>query len=217
MSELLVRHGVTDLRITQAAFGVEHTGRRTNMPRPLPRQPFRIGFIGTLVKHKGCHVLIEAFKSLPEGMAILKIFGNINEHPQYASELKQSVLDHKSIDFCGVFPNAKIEQIFDEFDVLVVPSLWYENTPLVLYSAQAARCPVVASNLPGIATVIQDKKNGLLFEPGNPRALSNQLLRLIHNPGLILSLSKNAIKPQSTANYVDKLLQIWSSPRSNNN
>jgi glycosyltransferase involved in cell wall biosynthesis len=49
-------------------------------------------------------------------------------------------------------------------DVLVVPSIWYENTPLVIYSAQAAGCPVIASNLGGIAEVKHHEDNGLLFK-----------------------------------------------------
>jgi glycosyltransferase involved in cell wall biosynthesis len=209
MSDLLVRHGVAAHRIFQAAFGVDFTGRQTNMPHPLPRQPFRVGFIGTLAQHKGCHVLIEGFKALPPGRAVLKIFGNTHDFPGYASELKRSVGNHQGIEFCGVFPNSDIDRVLNDLDVLVVPSLWYENTPLVLYSAQAARCPVLASDFPGISEVIQDEVNGLLFEAGNAAALSKQLFRLIDELGLAQRLGANARAPKSTASYVDELLEIW--------
>lgn len=209
MTDLLVRHGVVAYRIIQAAFGVDFTGCQTNMPRPLPRQPFRVGFIGTLAQHKGCHVLIDGFKALPPGRAILKIWGNTQDFPDYAGALERSVGNHQAIEFCGIFPNSNIDQVLNDIDVLVVPSLWSENTPLVLYSAQAARCPVVASDFPGISEVIHDEVNGLLFDAGNATALSKQLFRLIDERGLAQRLSANAIAPKSTASYVDELLEIW--------
>ena len=64
-------------------------------------------------------------------------------------------------------PNESIGDVFSELDVLVVPSVWYENTPLAIYSAQEAGCPVIASNLGGMSEVIKHEKNGLLFEAGD--------------------------------------------------
>jgi glycosyltransferase involved in cell wall biosynthesis len=209
MTEMLVRHGVAAHRIIQAAFGVDFTEGKTDKPRSLPRQPFRIGFIGTLAPHKGCHVLIEAFKRLPPGSANLRIFGSTDHFPSYAGELKRSAGNHRGIEFCGVFPNARIDQVLEDLDALVVPSLWYENTPLVLYSAQAAGCPVVASDFPGISEVIRDEVNGLLFEAGNAAALGRQLFRVIDDQGLAPRLSANTRRPKSTASYVDELLEIW--------
>lgn len=211
MRELLVRHGVAPQRIVHCAFGIDVTGIGANVPRQPPRQPLRIGFIGTLAPHKGCHVLIEAFKALPGGRAILKIYGNLQDFPDYADELTRRATGQPSIEFCGVFPNSRIAEILAELDVLVVPSLWYENTPLVLYSAQAARCPVLASDFPGISEVIGHEVNGLLFEAGNVAALAQQLLRLIAEPGLAERLSANSRRPKSTAAYVDELLAIWQS------
>ena len=209
MRDLLVRHGVLPQRIVQSAFGVDVTGIETRMSRSPPRQPFRIGFIGTLAHHKGCHVLIEGFKSLPPGRALLKIYGSPAHFPDYAGELKRCAGDDPAIEFCGVFPNSSIAQILADLDVLVVPSLWYENTPLVLHSAQASRCPVLASNFPGITDVIEDGVNGLLFEPGNAKDMARQLLRLISEAGLAERLAAHARPPKSTAGYVDELLATW--------
>jgi glycosyltransferase involved in cell wall biosynthesis len=209
MTELLVRYGVSPHRIIQSAFGIDVIESDTNVPRLPPRQPFRVGYIGTLAQYKGCHVLIDAFKVLPPGRAVLKIYGNMEDFPEYSSELKRLAGNHRAIEFCGVFPNSKIAEVLAELDVLVVPSLWYENTPLVLYSAQAARCPVVASDFPAISEVIRDEVNGLLFEAGNVAALVKQLSRLIDEPDLAARLSANSQQPKSTATYVDELLSIW--------
>ena len=168
-----------------------------------------MGYIGTLATHKGCHILIEAFKALPAGQAILKIYGRMEDFPDYSSELKRLAENNEAIEFCGTFHNSKIGEVLADLDALVVPSLWYENTPLVVYSAQAARCPVVASDFPGLSAVIQDQVNGLLFEAGNPAALAKQLSRLINEPDFVERLSANSQQPKSTSSYVDELLNIW--------
>lgn len=205
----LIRHGVLPRRIVQAAFGVDVVESGEQSPRAAARQPLRIGYIGTLGRHKGCHVLIEAFKRLPVGQAVLWIYGNISDFPEYSNELLRLAGPQSGIEFKGVFDNSEITEVMSALDVLVVPSLWVENTPLVLYSAQAARCPVVASDFPGIAEVIQDEANGLLFEPGDAQALARQLARLADDSALVNRLSSNAKPPKSTAAYVNKLLEIW--------
>jgi len=209
MRAVLVRHGVNAKLITVAAFGIDVIAPTLSGHRPEHRGPLRIAFIGTLAPHKGCHVLIEAYTLLPAGFASLKIFGRSEDFPDYVHKLKQLAGGHGSIEFCGTFPNSRIGHVFTDIDVLVVPSLWYENTPLVLYSAQAARCPVVASNLPGLVEVIKDNENGLLFEAGNSSDLARQLLRFINEDGLLESISVQAHTPKSTEKYVDELLTVW--------
>jgi glycosyltransferase involved in cell wall biosynthesis len=209
MSEKLVQHGLSPHLVFESAFGINLDRNIVDAPRRSTRQPFRVGYIGTLAQHKGCHILIEAFKALPAGQAVLKIYGSLEDFPDYSSELKRLARNNDAIELCGIFHNSKIEEVLADLDVLVVPSLWYENTPLVVYSAQAARCPVVASDFPGLSVVIQDQINGLLFEAGNPAALAKQLSRLVNEPDLAAQLSANSQQPKSTSSYVDELLNIW--------
>lgn len=209
MREFLIRHGVTPDLITEVAFGIEVTAPEVNERRSEHKSPLRIAFIGTLAPHKGCHVLIEALKLIPAGYVELKVYGRTDEFPDYTRKLKLLVGDLFPVEFCETFPNSKIARIFLDIDVLVVPSLWYENTPLVLYSAQAAGCPVVASNLAGLAEVIQDNENGLLFEPDNSFDLAKQLIRLQNEEGLLQRLRAKTKSPKSIQKYVDELLTIW--------
>jgi glycosyltransferase involved in cell wall biosynthesis len=209
MGDLLVEYGVTPSLIVQSAFGIDVGSSDGGGPRSLVGQPLRVGFIGTLAPHKGCGVLVDAFKLLQKGKAILKIYGSVTEHPDYSSKLKLLVDNKDDIEFCGTFHNSEISQVLAGVDVLVVPSLWYENTPLVVYSAQAAFCPVVASDLPGISVVIENEVNGLLFSAGDTVQLASQLSRLVDEPGLAARLSANARSPKSIASYVEELLDVW--------
>lgn len=211
MKEFLMRYGVEPSLFHEGAFGIEMNSSVENKQYKSHQAKLRVAFIGTLAPHKGCHILIDAFKMLPETSATLKIYGQLNDFPDYVGKLKSLACKQKSIEFCGTFPNSEISEIFKDIDVLVVPSIWYENTPLVLYSAQAAQCPVVVSNLSGLTEVIQQDENGLLFVTGNSIDLARQLHRLISEEGLLQRLSIHARPPKSTKSYVDDLLGMWQS------
>ncbi|QWA09351.1 glycosyltransferase [Sodalis ligni] len=209
MKQLFIRYGVNLDLISESPFGIDlnfddKTARVINYQSPL-----NVGYIGTLAPHKGCHVVIEAFNKLPAGLAILYIYGDSTEFPDYYHKLISLADNNKDIHFCGTFPNAQINSVMSALDVLVVPSIWYENTPLVLYSAQAAKCPVIASDLPGISIVIKNGINGFLFEPGNINALSEHLKSISSNRELIKTLGDSCKDPLSIKEYVNYLLDRW--------
>jgi glycosyltransferase involved in cell wall biosynthesis len=211
MEEVLVRYGVSPSLLSRASFGIDVAGRVSAERSYRYGDPLRIGYIGTLAPHKGCHIIIDAFTSLTNHNAELKVYGCLDDFPEYVADLRKRAKGLDSIKFCGTFPNSRIAEVFSELDVLVVPSLWYENTPLVLYSAQAAGCPVLASNLPGISEVIRHSDNGLLFTPGRSSELAGHLSSLISQDGLLRQLSSRARYPKSSETYVDELLSIWQS------
>lgn len=209
MTSVLLRHGVIPDLVIQSTYGIDMTKSESNRKPDTSHHPLRIAFIGTLAQHKGCHILIDAFKILSSGKELLKIYGRTSDFPEYSSQLARAAQGRDDIEFCGVFPNGEIDRILTDIDVLVVPSLWIENTPLVVYSAHAAKCLVVASNFPGLAAAIEHEKNGLLFEPGDSKALANQLSRLIDEPELLQRLRSSLNSPKTTAAYVDELLGVW--------
>ena len=212
MTDVLVRSGVSAELVTQSAYGIDLGDFESASPRARSDRPLTVGFVGTLAGHKGCHVLIEAFKRLREGSACLRIYGRATDFPDYFTQLERAAAGVPGIEFCGTFPNSEIARVLAGLDVLVVPSMWYENTPLVIYSALAAKLPVVASDFPGISEVVRHDVNGLLFEPGSDRALSAQLLRLTGEPELLASLSNRCLRPKSTSEYVDELMRLFSDP-----
>lgn len=203
MTDTLISNGVNEKLIRPSAFGIdvsgyEHSVTRTDVART-------IGFIGTLSHPKGCLVLIQAFKQLNLPHLKLKIYGNPKYFPDYATKLNDLAADNAAIEFCGTFPNHQIADILGGLDVLVVPSLWYENTPLVVYSALAAHCPVVASDFPGMSEVVRHEQNGLVFPACDSNALAEQLRLLATTPDLLARLSAGCKPPKSSAEYVDEL------------
>jgi glycosyltransferase involved in cell wall biosynthesis len=113
------------------------------------------------------------------------------------------------ISFKGTFPNDQIGNIFNTLDCLVVPSLWYENTPLVIYSSMASGCPVVATNLGGMSEAVTHNVNGLLFEKGNVHQLQQHLKRMALDRPLVASLAAKTKIPKSIPQYADDLERIY--------
>jgi len=212
MTEALTRNGVNPDLIRQYMYGINIDNYGDSVRSREQGQILRLGFIGSLLSHKGCHVLINAVRQLGSKDVHLKIYGNPKDAPAYYDELQSLASGEPSIEFCGTFPNGQIAEVLSGIDVLVVPSVWFENAPLVIHSALAARCPVLASDFPGMSEVVRDGENGLLFEPGSPASLAAALLRLLDEPTLLSALSKNCRRPKSIAEYVDEILGIYASP-----
>jgi glycosyltransferase involved in cell wall biosynthesis len=209
MGEVLCRHGLEARRIRHVPFGIDHThigsvstkGAETHL---------RIGFIGTLYHHKGAHVLLEAVRLLPTDMPLkVKIYGELKQFPEYTRTLQSVAGNDDRIEFCGTFSNQEIGVIFRGLDVLVIPSLWYENSPLVLSFAQAARVPVVATDSEGISEVIADGENGFLFKRGDAKGLADIITMLCNDRSVIKRLSDHARPPNSISLYVDELERIY--------
>lgn len=211
IESLLLRNGVRSEIMVRSSYGINLAQPVVVRERTLNDRPLVLGFIGTLASHKGCHVLLEALQQFSSREVHLKIYGKQTEFPEYVAKLHRLSDGNESVTFCGTFSNDDIFNVLGGLDALVVPSVWNENTPLVVYSAQAAGCPVVASDVPGIAEAVTHDVNGLLFAPGSVIGLQHALTRLIGEERLLEELSANSMPPKSVSVYVDELFQIWNS------
>jgi glycosyltransferase involved in cell wall biosynthesis len=92
--------------------------------------------------------------------------------PEYLAELKQAA-EGLTVEFRGALGDVELREFLGSLDILVLPSLWAENLPFVLLEAQAARVPVLASDVAGSRERIPDQR--LLFRPNDPVSLANAL------------------------------------------
>lgn len=210
MSRTLVANGIDPDLIEISPYGMDTSGFETARTPRSESGELRIGFIGSINRLKGLHVLIEAFKKLSPGSgATLRVCGGLNGWPEYAREVYELAEGDTRINFAGSFPNEEMVAELGRIDVLVVPSVWHENTPLVVYSAFAAGIPVVASRAEGLSAVVRHEVNGLLFEPGNAEDLAGQLRRLLQESGLLEELGSRATHTRSIKDSVDELLELY--------
>ncbi len=149
----------------------------------------RFSFVGNLLAYKGVHVLIEAFNLLNSQQAVLNIYGDQTIQPDYSAMLVR-LRRNPNIFFRGGFEHSKIKAIMSETDVLIIPSICFENSPLVIHEAFASGIPVIASNHGGMADLVKHGVDGLVFEPGNPVDLRDKINMLIADPELLRKLEK---------------------------
>lgn len=124
-------------------------------------------------------------------------------------QLRRLAHGEPRIEFAGVRSPREMTQVWREIDVLVVPSVWYENSPNVILEAFAHCPPVIASNLGGMAELVKHEKNGLLFTPGNAADLARQLSRVIAHPNLLNRLRAGIEPIKSVKEEMDELEAIY--------
>lgn len=156
----------------------------------------RFGFVGSVMRHKGVHTLIEAFNQLACLKAELHIFGDPNFDPGYYAEM-EALAHAPHIHFHGKFENTQIAQVLACIDVLVVPSIWYENSPITIHEARLASVPVIGSQLGGTPELIRDEVSGLIFRAGDVADLRSKMQRLLDDPDLLGRL-RQGVQPVKT-------------------
>ncbi len=143
---------------------------------PAGSGPLRLLFLGSMIPTKSPHSLVEAFASLPPGAATLHLAGprpQLDLDPGYARRLEARVAGLPGASIEGAFAPGQVQSRLDAADVLVVPSRWEENSPLVVREASAAGLRVVAARRGGIAELVPKAR---FFEPNEPGALERALL-----------------------------------------
>lgn len=184
---VVVPHGI------EVPGAVLQRARRPRPPRPAA-DPLHVIYVGSLAPQKGLHVLIEAFNRLPPHAARLSIYGDLDKFPDYVAGLQRAAA-HPGIQFGGRINRADFWRLLlEEADLAVLPTLWYEVSPLTIQEMFAARVPIVASHIGAMPEKIRDGVDGLLFPPGDVAALQRALQRLLQDRALLLAL-RNNIQP----------------------
>jgi glycosyltransferase involved in cell wall biosynthesis len=134
--------------------------------RTIGHAPSRVtfGYIGQITPHKGVDLLMEAFAGLTEKPARLAIFGPRNQDAAYMHQLQELSGNSESVEFRDTFPSDQLGKVLSQIDVLVIPSRWYENSPLVLLYALATKTPVIATDMKGMSEFVKNDFNGYTFK-----------------------------------------------------
>lgn len=156
-------------------------------------EPFTFGYIGTHIPAKGIHQLIQAFGQV-KGDCQLRIWGRDRGQDSRALRAIANTLPIEKQARIHWMPEYKNQQItkdvFDKTDAIVTPSIWVENSPLVIHEAQQARVPVITADAGGMGEYVQHEVNGLLYEHRVVSSLSQHMQRLFDDPELARKLGQ---------------------------
>jgi glycogen(starch) synthase len=157
-----------DKRATREKFGVSSSDRL-------------ILFVGRLTHQKGCEFLIRAIPFAAKYHNVkLVIVGDGYLRGELES-LARMTGEGWRIKFLGFVPDSEVVDLMLSADVMVIPSI-YEPFGVVALEAMAARVPIVASNVDGLAEIVKHEHNGILTYPGDPSSISWGISRILSDP-----------------------------------
>jgi len=175
----------------------------------------RFAYFGQLNQFKGIKVLIEAVARVPReiwGDAVLNVFGgNLEVQPeQFQQEFRRLVqLVGRRVRFFGSYKSADLPTLMREVDWVVVPSTWWENSPVVIQEAFLHGRPVICSDIGGMAEKVRNNVNGLHFRAASAESLVDKLVEAIRSPDLWDRLRSRIPRPISAAEAAEQHRAVY--------
>jgi glycosyltransferase involved in cell wall biosynthesis len=166
-------------------------------------------FLGRLVPDKGAHQILKALKGTDIAFKI------VGDGPEKADLIGlRNMLALKNVDFVGFKTGTALLKIISGANFVVVPSVCYEVSGLVILEAYAHGKPVIGARIGGISEIIRDGETGFLFDHTDPDELRKKMVRLHMNPDFAVRMGKNARsiveKLYNPELHLKKLLEIYS-------
>jgi len=174
MGHMLERGGFPQDRIHHLFYTIQIN----EFPYGLPESPYFV-FYGRLSEEKGLITLLSSMKEVRSGH--LKIIGEGPMREILERFIRKHDLQDR-ITLTGVLQGRELKEAVARSQFVVVPSEWYENSPLVIYESFAMGKPVIGAEIGGIPELIDEGINGYLFHAGNPEALRESIEKLLSDP-----------------------------------
>jgi glycosyltransferase involved in cell wall biosynthesis len=153
-------------------------------------------FVGRLYHRKGLETLLH---SIPP---VIQEFGDVKfaisgtgfkKKEQSLRDLAKELDIEDYVTFLGYVPDEKLPDLYSASDIFVLPAI-YENFPFAILEAQATALPVISTKVGGIPEFLVDKENGFLIDPGDPKQLTQRVLKLLQDTKLAEEMGKRGRK-----------------------
>jgi len=190
MLNILLKNNIDKNKVALLYNGVDNNIKINEENRLKYLRSKTILFVGRLERNKGCEILIKAFNSMKFYDSRLIIIGDGSQK----ENLKKMAMGNERIVFRGYIKHKKLIKYYDISSIVVVPSISPESFNLVVVEAFSRGLPVVASNIGALKELIEDGKNGYLFEPGNYIELKNKLEKILCDFSLLTNICYENIK-----------------------
>jgi glycosyltransferase involved in cell wall biosynthesis len=180
----------------------------TAAPAPVtPGGKVRFGYFGQITEYKGLDILLSAVAQMPAKLRsrlVVEVNGaNLEQQGQWYQDLierlRRPLITQGCLRWAGAYDPGDVGRRMAKVDWVVVPSIWWENSPMVIQEAFVHRRPVICSNIGGMAEKVRDGIDGLHFEVCNPLDLADVMTRVVTEPGLHARLCANLPVPPGYA------------------
>jgi glycosyltransferase involved in cell wall biosynthesis len=188
-----------------------HAPRLERTPRA---RPLRIGFFGQITPLKGINVMFDAAAALErDGTANVsfEIFGDYQASPP---EFQSAFLDRlakagPNIRYMGAYEQSSVDRLMQSVHAVLVPSIWWENSPVVIQEALRNRRPVICSDIGGMAEKVRDGIDGFHFSVGNGMSLASLLRELAVDRGILSDLASQMSGRPAVESSIEAFLAIY--------
>jgi len=172
-----------------------------------PRGALRFGFMGSVRRREGVHLLLEAYSELDPTEASLVIHGDSDERG-YLRRMRHRAME-LGADWGGPYRAEDAAELLEDLDVLVLPTLWSANPPFEIQQSYAARRPVIAPRTEAFAEALRDDVDGLLFDQGDVRALARAMGRFVAEEFLHDRFEMELVAPRSIEAEAEEWIETY--------
>lgn len=216
-----VRWGLSEDKISVLENGLPSHDAGIPPPRSVRSgSEMRIGYFGQISVLKGINVVIEAAKQLAQryesggGKINIRfcVFGDPSgQPPAFRERFEQDLqsVPASTLTFMGPYSNSAVQQLMSSVDAIVVPSIWWENSPLVIQEAFRARRPVICSDIGGMEEKVRNGLDGFHFQAGSAASLCEVLQAIAAEPDRLQRIAQTQREPNSLAETVSVLVRMY--------
>jgi len=159
-------------------------------PATPPDFPLRLGFFGQISPLKGIDVLYDTAELLAKDhldTVSFEIHGDYRSQPPafQTAFLGRLAKAPPNIRFNGPYDRQRVDRLMQSVHAILVPSIWWENAPVVIQEALRNRRPVICSDIGGMAEKVRHGIDGIHFAAGNPAALAAVIRKILQSPALL--------------------------------
>ncbi|MCV0425181.1 MAG: glycosyltransferase family 4 protein [Roseibium sp.] len=171
------------------------------------------GYFGNLTPWKGIEVLLQAARLLIQRDVEfeLRVHGAAPFQNELFVERVDQLFEETSshVTRLGAYKVQEVPDLMASVDWVVVPSVWWENAPLVIAEARQHKRPVIASGVGGMAEAVKDGVDGLHVRRNDPSSLANVMISAAHDPQLHQKLSMQSPAPLTVEAVAEQYLQMF--------
>jgi glycosyltransferase involved in cell wall biosynthesis len=212
--DTIIKNGWPPERVVFSRHGLR-LGAETN--GRLPSGPLRLGYLGRVSPEKGIGLLLQVLATMPPEIDYAfefcsSSFKSTNRRPE-EEELVQGIYRLQKQDSrVRVLDNVgdnELRAVLAKWDAMVVPSLWLESGPQVIYEAFAVKTPIIGSRLGGIAELVREGETGFLCARNSVNELTTLLRRFAKRPADLRRLRGNIPPVKTTGDVAEDMLKVY--------
>ncbi len=150
-------------------------------PALIGSRPWTFGYFGQITPFKGADILLDTIDLLAKQPDIghkirIRVHGNvIGQEPDFVSRFNSVFEKNGFATYAGPYDNADVHKLMLGCDYVLVPSTWWENSPVVIQEAFAAGRPVICTGIGGMAEKVPNRLAGLHFRTADPTDLARAM------------------------------------------